>query len=229
MRVTKLWGGLLLGLVVAAAPLGARAQSSEAEVPEPVADEVEGSADDASETPSAGEALTAPELPTVPPEGYGDLRLPTLHPRREDGTGRVRAEVLAFHDGPLTLHIVDSDHDRPLTDHCTAPCRLDLEPGRYAFAIQNLDADPHLADDQPVWVSGTRVAIQMSYDHRIGLRSLGWNLVCWSITAFALSFIGGPIIALIIGLPLALGLAIPGVPLVLLQDSARVQVVALPE
>jgi len=135
--------------------------------------------------------------------------------------------VLPFGSEGLTLHLRATNQAPLMRDHCTAPCRLDLEPGRYELSVQPRGGGPRRADDQPVWISGDDVAIQASYDHRSGLRVLGWVFFSTGVSAFGLSLIGGIFTGLIIGLPIAAAFLIPFVPLAFLEDSARVQVVPL--
>lgn len=168
------------------------------------------------------EELTDPTGPLSTPEGYGDLTLPQLSPRTTP-TGRVRVDVLGWGPRRLTLHAQPAGPDVGTTERCTAPCRLNLEPGRYLLSVQPHGAGPRRADDQPVWISGGHLAVQMSYDHRVGLRSLGWTFLMMGLSAFAVSWVGGLFGALIIGLPIAAAFMIPAAPLIFLEDSARVQ------
>lgn len=218
MRGVSVWALVLF------VPVGVRAQDEEAPPSEAPASEAP--PDVIFMEPS--QDLDAPTGPVTAPQGYGDLTLPDVRPRSAPRR-RVRIEVLGWGDRPLTLHLRPLDTGEPLTDHCTAPCQLDLEPGRYQFAVQPRGASPRRADDQPIWISGGHTAIQMSYDHRVGLRSLGWTLLMTGLSGFAVSWYGGIIGALIGGLPVAIAFMIPAIPLIFLEDSARVQVDALPD
>lgn len=203
-----------LGLALASlAPVGAAAQD-EAPIPPPADPPID-----------PGHALGDPTAPLATPSGYGDLRIPELRARTD---GRVRLDVVGWGRRALTLHLrPDGEGTAPET--CTAPCRRDVLPGRYRLAVQPSGAGPRDADDQPVWIGGPRTVIQLGYDHRVGLRSVGWTLFCMAITAFGLSWIGGLWSAAIIGAPIAAGLLIPAAPLIFLEDSARVEVTPIEE
>lgn len=213
---------LIVALLVVGAPAAAYAQDAVPPVEGPPAE----GEDQIFEEPT--DALDPPSGPVTAPQGYGDLTLPDIRPRTTTSR-RVRVDVLGWGDRPLTLHLRPLDTGTPITDHCTAPCQLDLEPGRYDLSVQPRGAGPRRADDQPVWISGQHTAIQMSYDHRLGLRALGWNLLMMGITGFAVSWIGGFFTALIIGAPIGAALIIPALPLIFLEDSARVQASDLPD
>jgi len=172
--------------------------------------------------PSAGTDLDAPDGPATVPEGYG---VAPASPRRGD---RVHLDVLQLGDRPLTLRVRALDVRQPEIDGCAAPCVLELEPGRYRFEIDPEGGGPRRADGDSFYVSGERVALQMSYDHRMGLRTLGWTFFHLAGTAVGLSAIGGFFSVLIIGLPIAVAFAIPALPLMLLNDSARVEIAPIP-
>ncbi|MBX3269077.1 MAG: hypothetical protein KF729_02380 [Sandaracinaceae bacterium] len=209
----------LLALVGASTPVGACAQEPSDATAAPSSEPL------LPEAPPS-EALTVPQGAVVAPQGYGDLTVPVLRPRP---TGR-RATLYALSVGsarPLTLHARRTDGGEDV--RCAAPCRLDVDYGRYVLSVQPRGGGPRAADDMPVWLEGDRLAVTMSYDNRGALRALGWAFFSGALTAFSLSWIGGIFAAVLIGTPIAAALLIPFLPLVFLNDSARVEVTPLPE
>jgi len=201
----------------------ARAQATPgpagATVPDPAVTSVE-------EGPSVRDALAQPSAAPAPVEGYGTP--PTL-PVASGGDGRTELHVLDFDERRLTLHVAEGDGRDGDAFHCTAPCRLSLLPGRYRLSVQPEGGGPRVADDQPVWIGeGTQIA-QLTYDHRSGLRVLGWVFFTVAAASLALSAIGGVFSALVIGAPIATAFLVPFFALSFLTDSARVQVSPLPQ
>ena len=215
-------GGALVALSVLAgawAPAGASAQ-------EPLPESAESTEAPPAEA-SPSEALTGPAGPLVAPDGYGDPTLPPLRARAPAGRRVSLYALRAGSSRPLTLHARRADGGP--TERCTAPCRLDVDQGRYVLSVEPRGGGPRTADDMPVRLEGDRLAVTMTYDHRVGLRSLGWTFFCLAVSAFAVSWVGGIFTALIIGAPLPEAFLIPFLPLVPLNDSARVEVTPLPQ
>jgi len=228
-----LWG---IGLPAAAQQAPDEGEPTDASLPpelDVTADE-EAAPDDGDDegAPDDGDAifvephdqLDAPR-PTGPPsapEGYSLRRTP----RRANGL--VHVDVLSIGERELTLHAHTLDELQEMTAQCTAPCVLELPRGRYRFEIDPRGGDPFDADGGAHYVSGDRMALQMSYDHRIGLRTMGWTFFGLSATALGLSAIGGIFGVLIFGLPIAAVLFIPALPLIFVRDSARVELAPLP-
>jgi len=165
--------------------------------------------------------VAAAQTPPPVPEDYGQTE---ARPERAD---HVRVDALSWGERPLTLHVIDEP-----VGPCTAPCRLELSPGRYRLAVQPRGGGPRDADGDPLLLQEGRVAVQMTYDHRIGLRSLGWVFVCFALSALGATApffgVGTANVFTIVGVPIAAGFLIPAVPLIFLEDSARVEITPLP-
>jgi len=177
--------------------------------PEPVPDE---------ETPGGWQAPGSDAL--AAPEGYG--RVEALVPADE-----ALVHVLPVGETPLRLHLRSLDGG-PDPAPCSAPCTIRVTPGLYELSVQPRGGGPNLADHNPFSLDPGRQAITMTYDHRSALRVLGWVFFSLAATTMALSAPWGPIIAAVIGAPIAAAFLIPFFPLAFLQDSARVQVITLP-
>ena len=178
--------------------------------------------DEAVETdvPEAPDASTEPDAPP----GYGGAEL-----RPAPAPDLVEVYVLPIDDDVLRLQYQRIGWgEEPSV--CDAPCRLLLAPDRYRLRVQPRSGGPRDADGgDDVYVSGARGVVQIDYDHRVGLRSLGWSFVCAALSAMAASFPVGIIWGLIVGTPIAAAFLIPAVPLIFLEDSARVRWTPLPE
>lgn len=211
----------LAALFVALAPCSALAQSTEG-VPPPPEDPAQGSAMPAASL-GVGEQL---EPPTAVPYRARIYQRPRAPGAPLDT--RVPVDVLSWGEDELTLHARPRGSDESYTALCAAPCRLRLEPGAYEIAISPSGGGPRAADEQWAHVYPEPTAIQIHYDHRSGLRVLGWVFFSLGITAQALSAIG-VWTALYIGLPLFSAFLIPFFVLAFLEDSAHVQVTPLDE
>jgi len=176
-------------------------------------------------------AAQAPTPPPVPDRYDADAEEPSYEHAAvaPPTTDTARLDALGFGQRPLALHVERMDGDAPAVDHCVAPCQLDVSPGRYRLAIAPRGGGPRDADGGPVTLFGGRHAVQMTYDHRIGERSLGWTFLCMALSVVvSIAPLQSEILMAVVAAPIGIALTIPALALIFLEDSARVQVTPLP-
>lgn len=217
---------VIAALLVALAPARALAQTAEdIPPPPPVVDPPTAPPEASQDEP---EELEAPTTEPYQPPGY------RLRSAPQERAARTLVHVLSWGEDELTLHGRPRGSREPYARLCTAPCSLRVDPGVYELAISPSGGGPRGADGPPITFGRERTAVQMHYDHRSGLRVLGWTFFSLGATALGLSiglgvWIGGwaPLIAAISGGPITAVMWIPWLVLAFLEDSARVQVDAL--